>query len=76
MAPLLVKIVALILLRMAPAKFESPGSIAQLIRQKGPIVDRTFAIEFLDPGVPCHDFTRLVRDFEERNYRPFCWTTK
>ena len=29
----------------------------QLIRQKGPIVDRTFEIEFLDPGVQAFDFT-------------------
>jgi Thioredoxin like C-terminal domain len=29
----------------------------QLIRQKGPIVDRNFEIEFLDPGVHALDFT-------------------
>lgn len=29
----------------------------QLIRQKGPIHDRTFEIEFLDPGVHVLDFT-------------------
>jgi thiol-disulfide isomerase/thioredoxin len=29
----------------------------QLIRQKSPIVDRTFEIEFLDPGVHALDFT-------------------
>jgi hypothetical protein len=29
----------------------------QLIRQPGPIVDRTFAIEFLDPGVEAFAFT-------------------
>ena len=29
----------------------------QLIRRKGPIVDRTFEIEFLDPGVQALDFT-------------------
>jgi thiol-disulfide isomerase/thioredoxin len=29
----------------------------QLIRQKGPIVDRTFEIEFLDLGVQAFDFT-------------------
>ena len=29
----------------------------QLIRQKGPIVDRTFEIKFLDPGVQAFDFT-------------------
>jgi thiol-disulfide isomerase/thioredoxin len=29
----------------------------QLIRQKGPIVDRTFEIEFLDPGASVLDFT-------------------
>ncbi len=31
----------------------------QLIRQKGPIVDRIFEIEFLDPGLHALDFTRL-----------------
>jgi hypothetical protein len=29
----------------------------QLIRQKGSIVDRTFEIELLDPGVQALDFT-------------------
>jgi thiol-disulfide isomerase/thioredoxin len=29
----------------------------QLIRQNGPIIDRTFEIEFLDPGVQALDFT-------------------
>jgi hypothetical protein len=29
----------------------------QLIRQKGPIMDRTFEVEFLDPGVHAVDFT-------------------
>ena len=29
----------------------------QLIRQRGPIADRTFEIEFLDPGVHALDFT-------------------
>jgi Thioredoxin like C-terminal domain len=29
----------------------------QLVRQKGAIVDRTFAIEFLDPGVQAFAFT-------------------
>jgi hypothetical protein len=29
----------------------------QLIRQKGPIVDRIFEIEFYDPGVQALDFT-------------------
>jgi hypothetical protein len=29
----------------------------QLIRQKGPVVDRTFTIEFLDPGVQAYSFT-------------------
>jgi thiol-disulfide isomerase/thioredoxin len=29
----------------------------QLIRQRGPVVDRTFEIEFLDPGVHALDFT-------------------
>jgi hypothetical protein len=29
----------------------------QLVRQKGPVRDRTFAIEFLDPGVEAFSFT-------------------
>jgi cytochrome c biogenesis protein CcdA/thiol-disulfide isomerase/thioredoxin len=29
----------------------------QLVRQSGPIADRTFAIEFLDPGVQAYAFT-------------------
>ena len=29
----------------------------QLIRQKGPVRDRTFSIEFLDPGVEAFSFT-------------------
>jgi thiol-disulfide isomerase/thioredoxin len=29
----------------------------QLIRQRGPVVDRTFEIEFLDPGVQAYVFT-------------------
>jgi hypothetical protein len=29
----------------------------QLIRQKGPVKDRTFQIEFLDPGVQAVDST-------------------
>jgi hypothetical protein len=29
----------------------------QLIRQPGPIVDRLFEIEFLEPGVEVFDFT-------------------
>jgi hypothetical protein len=29
----------------------------QLIRQMGPIQDRTFEIEFLDPGAQAFDFT-------------------
>jgi len=29
----------------------------QLIRQQKPIVDRTFVIEFLDPGVEAFAFT-------------------
>jgi thiol-disulfide isomerase/thioredoxin len=29
----------------------------QLIRQKGPIIDQVFEIEFLDPGVQAFDFT-------------------
>jgi len=29
----------------------------QLVRQKGPVDDRTFSIEFLDPGVEAFAFT-------------------
>jgi len=29
----------------------------QLIRQKGPVTDRTFTIEFLDPGAEAFSFT-------------------
>jgi hypothetical protein len=29
----------------------------QLIRQKGPVTDRTFTITFLDPGVEAFSFT-------------------
>jgi hypothetical protein len=29
----------------------------QLIRQPGPVQDRTFTIEFLDPGVQAYSFT-------------------
>ena len=29
----------------------------QLVRQSGPITDRTFEIEFLDPGVQAYAFT-------------------
>jgi cytochrome c biogenesis protein CcdA/thiol-disulfide isomerase/thioredoxin len=29
----------------------------QLVRQKGPVTDRTFEIEFLDPGVQAYSFT-------------------
>jgi len=29
----------------------------QLVRQDGPIVDRTFEIRFLDPGVQAYAFT-------------------
>jgi len=29
----------------------------QLIRQKGPVTDHTFVIEFLDPGVQAFSFT-------------------
>jgi hypothetical protein len=29
----------------------------QLIRQKGPVRDRTFTIQFLDPGVDAFSFT-------------------
>ena len=47
------KIMALTQPQTAPAKFGSPGSISS----SGPIVDRTFEIEFLDPGVQALDFT-------------------
>jgi hypothetical protein len=29
----------------------------QLVRQKGSVTDRTFEIEFLDPGVQAYSFT-------------------
>ena len=29
----------------------------QLVRQTGPVADRTFEIEFLDPGVQAYSFT-------------------
>jgi hypothetical protein len=29
----------------------------QLVRQKGPVRDRTFTIEFLDPGAEAFSFT-------------------
>jgi len=29
----------------------------QLVRQTGPIVEREFTIEFLDPGIAVFDFT-------------------
>ena len=29
----------------------------QLVRQTGPIADRTFRIEFFEPGVRAYDFT-------------------
>ena len=29
----------------------------QLVRQSGPVSDRTFTIEFLDPGVRAYSFT-------------------
>ena len=35
----------------------STARLYQLIRQKGPIVDRTFEIEFFDLGVHALDFT-------------------
>jgi thiol-disulfide isomerase/thioredoxin len=46
----------------ADAHAEGRGAIDQprlyqLIRQSGPIVDRTFEIEFFDPGVRAYDFT-------------------
>ena len=50
------KIAALTLPRMAPAKFASPASTSSS-GKKGPIVDRTFEIEFLDHGVQALDFT-------------------
>ena len=34
-----------------------PPRMYQLIRQPGPIEDRQFEIEFLDPGVAAFDFT-------------------
>ena len=34
-----------------------PSRMYQLIRQRGPIEDRHFEIEFLDPGVAAFDFT-------------------
>jgi len=34
-----------------------PSRMYQLIRQPGPIADRQFEIEFLDPGVAAFDFT-------------------
>jgi hypothetical protein len=37
-------------------EFREPR-LYQLFRQKGPIVDRTVEIEFLDPGVQALDFT-------------------
>ena len=40
----------------APAPSSSSG-LYQLIRQPGPIVDRTFEIEFLDGGVEAFAFT-------------------
>ena len=45
----------------------------QLIRQKGPIEDRTFEIEFLDPGVQALDFT-FGRKFSLgcKEARPLC----
>jgi hypothetical protein len=35
----------------------SEQRLHQLIRQLGPIADRTFEIEFLDPGVEAYAFT-------------------
>jgi hypothetical protein len=29
----------------------------QLVRQGGPVMDRTFTIQFLDPGVQAYAFT-------------------
>jgi hypothetical protein len=29
----------------------------QLVRQAEPVIDRTFEIEFIDPGVGAYDFT-------------------
>jgi hypothetical protein len=44
------------------AKAEGHGTVDQprlyqLIRQPGPIMDRTFEIEFFGPGVRAYDFT-------------------
>jgi hypothetical protein len=41
---------------------EGQGSVQedrlyQLVRQAGPVTDRTFEIEFLDPGVRAYVFT-------------------
>ena len=47
----------------APSTFENGAGVVreprlyQLIRQKGAIEDRTFEIEFLDPGVQAFVFT-------------------
>jgi hypothetical protein len=56
MALLPAKTAVLTLPRTAPAKFGSLGSISSS-GKKGPIEDRTFEIEFLDPGVHALDFT-------------------
>jgi hypothetical protein len=44
------------------AKADGSGAVSeqrlyQLVRQKGPVRDRTFTIEFLDPGVEAFSFT-------------------
>jgi hypothetical protein len=33
------------------------GRLYQLVRQTGPVVERTFEIEFFDPGVRAYAFT-------------------
>ena len=43
-------------LRKSAMEIREPR-LYQLIRQKGPVKDRTFEIEFLDPGVQAFSFT-------------------
>jgi Thioredoxin like C-terminal domain len=35
----------------------SEPTLAELVRQPGPITDRTFEVTFLDPGVQAYAFT-------------------
>ncbi len=35
----------------------SDQRLYQLVRQTGPVADRTFEIQFLDPGVQANSFT-------------------